>query len=310
MGYIVLDILWNLGLVGRKVQYSLTEIAAIRLDDEIHTIDSFRFIKESEDGYLKSELHFDVEGKISVGSDKEGWIEFSKWAGQEDVILIWDKDLDKLIKYMGQETKYSISPRRFIHMEELYVAMTSSVRADIPKYMIAMKEMGLTFDQSMVRYPVYKAQSMVRLYRKLRIVGNKHLADKYDQCVRTSDFSPIYVTNFFPKLDRIEANNKTKEIRELIRKCGIEARVSGSMVRFEMSHTNFVFNYDAEKGKLTYTSKSYYKGLRSETVDLDKGMDMQEIIETYVAKAKEIDKRLAHGVGSKEVIDILKMLCG
>ena len=309
MGYIVLDILWNLGLVGRKVQYSLTEIAAIRLDDEVHSLDSFRFIKESDDGYLKSELHFDVEGKISVGSDREGWIEFSKWAGQEDIILIWDKDLDKLIKYMGQETKYSISPRRFIHMEELYVAMTSSVRADIPKYMTAMKEMGLTFDQSMVRYPVYKAQSMVRLYRKLRIVGNKHLAAKYDQCVRNRDFSPIYVTNFFPKLDRIEAKNKTKEIRDLMRKNGVEARVTGSIVKFETSHANFVFNYDAEKGKLTYTSKSYYKGLRSETIALDKDMDMAAILEAYVLKANEIDKRLAHGVGSKEVINILKKLC-
>ncbi len=309
MGYIVLDILWNLGLVGKRVQYSITEIVAIRLDDEIHSIDSFRFIKESEDGYLKSELHFDVDGKISVGSDKEGWIEFSKWVGQEDVILVWDKNLDKLVKNMNKEARGSISPKRFIHMEDLYVAMTSSVRADIPKYMTAMKEMGLSFDQSMVRYPIYKAQSMVRLYRKLRIVGIKHLDVKYEQCVRTGDFSPIYVTNFFPKLDRIEAINKTKEIRELLRKGGVEARVTGCIVKFETSHANFVFNYDAEKGKLTYISKSYYKGLRSENVALDNSMDMPAILETYIAKAKEIDKRLAHGVGSKEVIAILKKLC-
>ncbi|MBQ0043195.1 MAG: hypothetical protein KBS85_07780 [Lachnospiraceae bacterium] len=309
MGYIVLDIVWSFGLVGRKVQYSLNEIAAIKLDDEIHSTDSFRFIKESDDGYFKSELHFDVEGKITVGTDKEGWVEFGKWAGYEDVILIWDKDINKLIKYMNKEVGGTISPRRFIHMEDLYVAMTSSVRDVTPKYMTAMDEMGLSYEQSMARFPVYKTQSMVRLYRKLNIAGKKHLDTKYDQYVKSGDFTAICVTNFFPKLDRIESKNKTKEIRELMKKCGVEARVTGSVVKFETDYANFVFNYDSDKGKLTYTTKSFYKGLRCVNVNLGKEKDMLSILKTYVVKAKEIDKRLAHGVGSKEVIAILKKLC-
>lgn len=308
MGYIVLEALWNIGLVGRAVQYSLSEIAAIKLDDEIHSIDTFRFIKESEDGYLKSELHFDTEGAITVGSDKDGWIEFRKWAREEDVILIWDKDFDKLVKNMNREAGI-ISPRRFIHMEELYVAMTASVRECVPKYTVAMNEMGLTIDLSMVRYPVYKTQSMVRLYRKLRNVGNKKLEDKFDQYVRTKDFSVIRVTNFFPKLDRIEANNKTREVRELLRERGVDARISGSIVKFETSQANFVFNYDSKSGRLTYTSKNFYKGLRFDDFKLDADIDMSSILDAYINRATEIDKRLALGVGSKEITNILKKLC-
>lgn len=42
---------------------------------------------------------------------------------------------------------------------------------------------------------------------------------------------------------------------------------------------------------------------------LSKDMDMSAVLEAHVVKSKEINERLAHGVGSKEVSSILKKLC-
>lgn len=122
-------------------------------------------------------------------------------------------------------------------------------------------------------------------------------------------FSAFYVIYFFPKLDRAEANNKAKEIRNLMKKSGVKVRVSGSIVKIETGQAYYMFNPDTKKGKLTYTSKNFYKGLRSEPVDLSKDMNLSEIFEVYIAKAKEMDTRLAYGVGSEAVSSVLKQLC-
>lgn len=59
------------GTAQKKLRYSVSEIAAISLDENLHTVHIFRFLLEQSNGYMRSEKHFE-RGKALVAEQKQG----------------------------------------------------------------------------------------------------------------------------------------------------------------------------------------------------------------------------------------------
>ena len=48
MKYAVVEMEWSVGMRGKRLRYSVSEIAAISLDEDLHTIDTFRFLNREK----------------------------------------------------------------------------------------------------------------------------------------------------------------------------------------------------------------------------------------------------------------------
>jgi hypothetical protein len=318
MKSIILELSYGISSDNDNISYDITELVAIRLDENLHTTGTFRYVNNNDSIKARPKTVFTDENKIIVSDMSSGWIEFRNWLQEDELIAVWNPEIVKVVKYADCITKSRMKIKhshKIINLTDLYKKMTdyntwykASNKNELPLGN-AMEEMELVYDVSEKDEPLYNAQSMVRLFRKLYKSGYEVMGARFVHGLIDEDYFYISLNKFFPKLDEKRVVMRNRQASKLLNAKGINNTISGDIVKLHTKYADWAFNLIKDTGTLKYYTHDFYQGLRETKAPIKNDMTLTEKINIVCEKINEIEIRMQYGVGNEEITQFLKVIC-
>ncbi|MFG6369961.1 MAG: hypothetical protein K1W16_16385 [Lachnospiraceae bacterium] len=309
MKYAVVEMEWSVGMRGKRLRYSVSEIAAISLDEDLHTIDTFRFLLEQSNGYVRSEQHFE-QGKVLVAEQKEGWEKFQEWYSGHDCLVLWNKELREIIVHFCPKIDEKSKKRlKTVYVQKLFDSMTAGVPMESDRILWAVEMLRLRCEAEQLNRPLYYAQLLVRLFRKLCTAGKKEMGALFFHGLIEEDYFYISQYTFFPQLSKRLQQEQNQQIQKQMKEAGYDGKVAKDGVVFvETGISCWKFKLSENVIVLHYTTKSLYRGVRTLCLEFEQSATWEEKLHQILQKISETDEKFQFGVGSLKVQQMIEQI--
>lgn len=310
MEYVLLDMRWNVVLKNKELDFDIKQLAAIHIDEELHTISTFHRL-DAKDIKTAKQITYMMEVSDDVIMDFDSaWEEFIEWLPENAVFIVWNSEIRHAIQRCNKIFRKKQIKAKFVDLYMLQEAMfpMHSYKKSLGG---VMGTLGLTCMQTHMLSVLYCAQCMLRLYRKLWKEGRKHLGEyEWEDILLSGDFSDFKMIRFFSEaFDRKVQMECGKEIRDFCREKQYGLRIRGTA--YEIDADNAVWKFDLVNGgtDLTYIPKKYvHIPHRDARVNMPEKCFIEILPHIFTAIAST-EERLKYGVGSSDVEELLNMLC-
>lgn len=309
MKYAVVEMEWSVGLRGKKLQYSVSEIAAISLDENLHTVHTFRFLLEQSNGYVRSEKHFE-QGKVLVAEQKEGWEKFQEWYSGHDCLVLWNKEIREIIVHFCPQIDEKSKKRlKMVYVQKLFDSMTTGVPMESDRISWAAKMLGLRCEAEQLNRPLYYAQLLVRLFRKLCIAGKREMGASFFHGLIEADYFYISQHIFFPQLSKRLRQEQSQQIQNQIAAAGYDGKVvKNGVVLVETGISCWKFELSDNIIELRFTTHTLYRGVRTVRMEFEQSATWEEKLQQILQKIDKTDRKFQFGVGSPKVQQIVEQI--
>lgn len=309
MKYAVVEMEWSVGLRGKKLRYSVSEIAAISLDENLHTVDTFRFLLEQSNGYVRSEKHFE-QGKVFVAEQKEGWEKFQEWYSGHDCLVLWNKEMREIIVHFCPQIDEKLKKRlKTVYVQKLFDSMTAGVSMESDRISWAAQLLGLRCEAEQLNRPLYYAQLLVRLFRKLCKAGKKEMGASFFHGLIEEDYFYISQHIFFPQLGKRLRQEQNQQIQNQIVEAGYNGKVTkNGVVWVETGISCWKFELSKNVIVLHFTTHTLYRGVRTVHMKFEQSATWEEKLQRILQEIDKTDKKFQFGVGSPKVQRIVEQI--
>ena len=311
MQYVLFDMRCYVARHAKQVNYYISEFSAVLLDNELHTISTFQFVNEKEYSYSKGQLHIQGEDKLCVSSFENGWKKFRGWLPDNGIFVLWDSSALNTIEHCNKSGVGSYIKHNTLELKTLYDKMTTGIKRTYDISLAnALVELDLTCDMDAMKHSTYRAQALVRLFRKMKSTGTKVAGILFMQNVCAKDYCYIVGKAYFPELQEKMRRKKNVQIYGCMKEMGVECRIVQSVVKMNTEHAEWAFSLKETGTELTYFTHRYYKGARKTRLTWNKDTTLQEQLTMVVDTIKAIEKELQYGVGNEQIAELVEYLCG
>ncbi len=310
MEYVLLDMRWDMILNSGKLDFDVKQLAAIHIDDELHTVSTFHRLN-ARDYKAAKQITYMMDISDDVIMDFEcAWVEFKQWLPKNVVFIVWNSEIRHVIQRCNKIFRKKQISADFI---ELQLVQQSMMPIKLSKKSIesAMKVLELTWDQSCMLSVLYCAQCMLRLYRKLWKEGMKHFErHEWDGILIYEEFVKLQQQEFFPEIisRRLRADCRNK-IKAFCTENQFQLNTKGT--RFEIDANYAVWQFDlANWGEdLIYVPKKYVQLPRYDMKVETQERNIVEVLQNILARILFTEERLKYGVGNADVEAVMRKLC-
>lgn len=310
MEYVLLDMRWNMILNNKKLDFDVKQLAAIHIDEELHTVSTFHRLS-TKDYKTAKQITYMMDASDDVIMDFESaWVEFNQWLPKNVVFIVWNSEIRHMIQRCNKIFRKKPISADFVDLQMIQQSMMP-LKLKIKSIESTMKVLGLTWEQSRMLSVLYNVQCMLRLYRKLWKEGMKHFdRHEWDGILIYEEFAKLQQHDFFPEIisQRLRAECRTK-IKAFCVENGFQLKVNAT--RFEIDANYAVWQFDlANWGTdLIYIPKKYVQISHNDMQIEDQESDIIEIVQKILARIVTMEERLKFGVGSADVENVLSRLC-
>ena len=309
MEYVLLDMYWNKVFNSKEFEFIVRQLAAIRINKEMHTVSTFHRL-DARDSKTAKQITYIMDASEDIIMDFESaWEEFKQWLPENVVFIVWDSELRHIIQKYNKIFRKKPIRAHFVDLQMLQEAMMP-IRANKKSLGSVMAVMGLTCEQFRMRSVLYCVQCMLRLYRKLWKEGRKSLEPhEWENLLRSGDFTGLQKMDFFSE---IISKSVQAECCSMIKNFCMEKRfelhIKGT--RYEIDADSAVWQFDLTNcGKdLVYIPKKYVQLPHYDMQIKSQEQNMVEVLPEIFDRIICREERLKFGVGSAEVEGVVKRL--
>lgn len=310
MQYVLLDMRWDVARQGKQFHYYVSEFSAVLIDNELHTVRTFQFVNEKEYSYSKGQLHIQGEDKLCVSSFQNGWEAFGRWMPKDSLFVLWDSSVLNAIEYCSKLGRKSYAKFNIIELKILYEKMTTEIKREKEITLSkALVELDLTCDKDAMKHSTYRAQAMLRLFRKIKHKGTEIVGALFMQHVCFKEYYYIAGKTYFPELQEKMRRKEQNNISDCMKAMGVECKVVKSVVKIQTDFADWAFSVGETGTELHYFTNQYFKGLRKTSVSWNKDTSMKEKLEKILNEMSKIERTIQYGVGNEKISELVRELC-
>lgn len=311
MKYVILDVRWSVDIHGINKQYYVSDFSAILLDGRLHKKDSFCFVNRLEAISKREKIKDLAKGKIFIGNCADGWEQFFAWVPEDAMMVVWGSRDRKIMNLCTKEIEDKRINNPGIKLKMLYSAMTSQIeRKGEISLVAALMELELTCLKEQMQDSHYCAKAMVRLFRKMKRVGEKVSGNVFIHWVQDKEYCYVTGKEYFPELLQKKERERKQVIKEYFVGKGKECILTEKEVEVVTERAKWKFSLEGAEMELKYFTNKFYKGLRREKVIWGQGVELEKRLDMIWGKIQEIEKEMEFGVGNQEITDLLERICG
>lgn len=310
MEYVLLDIYWNRIFCGKEIDFNVRQLAAIHIDEDLHTVSTFHRL-DAKDSKTAKQITYMMDVSDDVIMDFESaWEDFKQWLPENVVFIVWDSEIKHIIQRYNKIFRKKPIRAHFVDLQMLQEAMVP-IRLKHKTIGGVMEILGLTCEQSHMLSVLYFVQCMLRLYRKLWKEGRKSLEQhEWEDLLQSGDYTDLQQMEFFPELisKRVQA-----ECRSMIKDFCMEKRfeLHARGTQYEIDANYAVWQFDlANRGEdLVYIPKKYAQIPHYDMQIEAQVQNAVEVLPEIFSRINHTEERLKFGVGSADVEAVLNKLC-
>lgn len=98
MEYVLLDMRWNMVLKNKEPEFDVRQLAAIHIDEEIHTVSTFHRL-DAKDSKTARQITYMMDVSDDVIMDFENaWEDFKQWLPEGVVFIVWNSEIKHVIQ--------------------------------------------------------------------------------------------------------------------------------------------------------------------------------------------------------------------
>lgn len=302
MEYVLLDMKWNTILSNEKLDYDISQFAAIHIDESLHTVSTFYRISAKE-GIMARKIAYMMDvGDEVIMNQEMAWNEFRKWLPENVNFIVWNSEIERVWNRCNKRYRKRNIGAEIIDLQRMQEAMFMSKSGNKSLDSI-MKMLGLVCENTYMTSALYSVQCMLRLYRKLWKEGRKSVSEyQWETYMLRGDYEELRKMSFFQNIiikqvvseyrNGLEAYCKENHFDLCIKRTSVEINAIQAVWEFDM----------LKKGAdLCYIPKQYVQvpryDVRMEKPEQDMLKCLQKILETITST----EDRLKAGVGNKEI---------
>lgn len=310
MEYVLLDMRWNLILNNKKLDFDIHQLAAIHIDEELHTVSTFHRLNARDYKTAKQITYMmDVDDDVIMDFEN-AWEEFKQWLPKDVVFIVWNPEIRHVIQWYNKLFRKKPIHADFVELQMIQQSMLP-IKSKKKSIETVMRALGLTWEQSRMLSVLYCVQCMLRLYRKLWKAGMKYFErHEWDGILRYEEYAKLQQQEFFPEITnkclRADCYDKIKEFCSANR-----FQLNAKKMCFEIDTKYAVWQFDlANWGEdLIYTPKKYVQMPRHDMKVQAQEQNIEEVLQNIFARILFTEEQLKYGVGSADVEAVLEKLC-
>lgn len=310
MEYVLLDMRWNMILNNKKLDFNVNQLAAIHIDEELHTVSTFHRLSTGDYKTAKQITYMMDTGDDVIMDFERAWEEFKQWLPKDVVFIVWNSEIRNVIQRCNKQFQKKPIRADFVDLQMIQESMMP-VKSNEKSIESTMKALGLTWEQSHMLSVLYCVQCVLRLYRKLWKEGMKYFdRHEWEGILIYEEFAKLQQRDFFPEMIskslRIECRDKIKAFCVENR---FQLKAKGTWFEIDANHAVWQFDLANRGADLVYIPKKYVQIPHYDMQIEAQESDIIEILQKIFARIVTTEERLKFGVGSAEVENVLARLC-
>jgi len=310
MEYVLLDIYWNRVFDGKEMDYRVRQLAAIHIDDKLHTVSTFHRL-DSRDSKTAKQITYTQEISDDIIMDFESmWEEFKQWLPKDAVLIVWDTEIEHMIQRYNKIFGKKPIKARFVDLQVLQEAMFPT-HEDKKSLRDVMTTLGLTCTRTHMISVLYFVQCMLRFYRKLWREGRKYLEQKeWEDLLLGGDFSELQRIDSFSEilLKSIQTECRSM-IMDFCQEKQYQFHIKGTSYEIDANQAVWKFDLRNLGADLSYIPKKYVRVPHYDMQVKTQERNVVKILPEIFVRINHTEDRLKYGVGSDDVEEVLNRLC-
>lgn len=309
MEYVLLDMKWSLLVSNKQLDFDVKQVAAIHIDENLHTVSTFHCISD-KDSIMSKRIAYLVDSSDDVIMEMEcAWDEFRRWLPDDFIFLVWNSEIERVWNRCNKMYDKKMTRAKVIDLQKLQEAMLPMKVGKKPLEGV-MNKLGLICESTNVISSLYSVQCMLRLYRKMWKEGLKHLtACEWETILLSGQYDDLTEIDFFPE---ILSKQILKEWRSaLFSFCderGFVLHTKGTCVEIKTFRATWKFDMRNKGTDLQYIPKRYVQVPRYDMKIEAKSEDMMSIMQEIFEKIILIEDKLKYGVGNTVIESLIVKL--
>ena len=310
MEYVLLDIYWDRTFGGKEIEFYVRQLAAIHIDEELHTVSTFHRL-DSKDSKTAKQITYMLDTSDDIIMDFESaWEEFKQWLPENVVFIVWNSEIKHIIQRYNKIFRKKPIRAHFVDLQMLQEAMIP-IRLKNKTIGEVMENLGLTCERSHLMSALYFVQCMLRLYRKLWKEGRKSFEQhKWEKLLQSGDYTDLQQVEFFPESisKRVQAECRSM-IKDFCLQKRFELHAKGTQYKVDTNYAVWQFDLANRGEDLVYIPKKYVQIPHYDMQIESQLQNAVEVLSEIFARINRTEERLKFGVGSADVEDMLNKLC-
>ena len=311
MEYVIADMRWTTLLNNKQLDYMVHQMGAIRIDENLHTVESFHRLN-ALDYKMAKLIAYTMDEEEDIIVDLEtAWEQFKDWLPKDAVLLVWNKDIAHVIARLNKQFRKRPLNVQIIDLCELQEVLYPY--GTIPRSLEqTMKELKLTCKSSYMVSAFYRAQCLLRLYRKLWKEAMKHIeGQKWDLLVSGRNYEELKALNLFVEQSGKQISVAYKEeIESFCKEKHFTLDRKGAQITIETFRATWTFDLNNRGTDLMYIPKRYVQIPRKDMrlkKECEGGQerDGKVILKEIFDRIMATEERLQYGVGSVELEKVI-----
>ncbi len=310
MEYVLLDMRWNMNLYNKKLHFDIKQLAAIHIDEKLHTVSTFHRLSEGDYKMAKQIAYMMDVGEDVIMDFESAWEEFKQWLPKNVVFIVWDSEIKHVIQQCNKQFQKKQIIADFVDLQMIQEYMMPE-KLNKKSIESTMEVLGLTWDRSRMLSVLYCVQCTLRLYRKLWKEGMKHFdRQEWENILIYEEYVKLKQRAFFPEIAskslREECGDKIKDFCFENR---FQLRAKGTWFEIDANYAVWKFDLLNRGVDLLYIPKRFVKTPHYDMQIVTQENDIENILQKIFDKIISTEEGLKFGVGSADVENVLARLC-
>lgn len=309
MEYVILDIYWNRVFNKKEMGINISQIAAIHIDENLHTVSSFYRLEEKNCKTAKQVAYMMDIGNEAIMDLESCWEDFKQWLPEDAVFLVWDPELPQILQHCNNLFPWNPIRARFFDLKKLQMMMFP-ICLEKTNLNNVMTSLGLTCEKEHMISALYCVQCVLRLYRKLWKEGCKFYELKdWKDILQSGNFKQLQNVKFFrdiiSKNVHMECNGLLKEFCD---EKNFVLRTKGTEYEIYTAYAVWKFDLRNYGEDLIYIPKRCVQIPHYDMQIKPRMQDMVDVLLEIISRIKQTEERLKFGVGSREMETMLEKI--
>lgn len=173
----------------------------------------------------------------------------------------------------------------------------------------AAKLLGIRCEAEQRNRPLYYAQLLVRLFRKLCTAGKKEMGASFFHGLIEEDYFYISRHVFFPQLGKRLRQEQNQQIQNRIAEAGYDGKVArNGTILVETGISCWKFELSESIIVLRFTTHTLYRGVRTVRMEFERSATWEEKLQRILQEIDKTDRKFQFGVGSPKVQRIVEQI--
>ncbi|MBE5876831.1 MAG: hypothetical protein E7290_08115 [Lachnospiraceae bacterium] len=96
MEYVLLDMKWNMIISNKQLEFDVRQLAAIHVDEKLHTISTFHRLSAKDCRMAKQIAYTTDVDENAIMDIENAWEEFREWLPDDVIFLVWDSEMRQI----------------------------------------------------------------------------------------------------------------------------------------------------------------------------------------------------------------------